>query len=467
MKKFFLSLFFLAYFIHIAYATGYSICPVTGDYKTLAAVSAATFQPDDVITVCDDSNFDEDLTFPSSGTSGHEIIIIRSNTGTNQPIFSGGSGTKNIAITSKEHLIFSGIHLKKSATVVHNINTNGARNVTFLHMTIDANGHDGGNYHNAFDISGNARSTDNIVISQSTINCEGLIGGINFSGGTNGGTNEIVSSNTILNCKEFGIQTYTGFVDNLPFYDVLLTGNTISGTLIRNGAAGHGVNIGWHSFNHTVEKNIISTNENNGIAFDSGSHDILVKNNILVNNATQIGAAGGAGGEVYNVKIYNNTLFADGSSSPYAFFFGVTEGGHNIDIKNNLVVSKSTNNQEIYCRPEQTWTNVTSDYNLWNETLDQNGPRFLCGEASSYYFSEITNITKNPNQRDLHSKSTNAMLSASFIPMIGSQAYGAGTPLPEVTDDKNGNLRPSIPTIGAFERIPNTFRNAVLKSSAN
>ncbi len=406
----------------------------SGDFTTIAQVDATNFQDGDSILF-------------RKGDTWTENLSARS--GVTYDVYGSGNKPKLNRVwfnAERTNVTINNISFNDDNTDNHIGQFSNATNIIIdnCDFTYNPNRVSKSSYLNCIDIGSTAQIMNNFVISNCSVNGGDVLGGINFHASNYDIYDVTIDNNTISNILEFGIQGYADSGKN--FYNLVCSKNTINIVSDRDASidTAHGINFGYYVYNSIAKQNYISNCAAFGIVADSGSHDIDYINNILINNKFQVGSSGDIEGiNSYNLNIYNNTLYSDSALNPYAIFFNIIAGTDNINIKNNIVISYSINNQEIKDGNDNV-TNLISDYNLWYEMLDTT-PRFDVGGI------EYTLATWQATSQDLHSISADPLLNSDYTLQAESPCINAGVQLSDVVRDYNNRIWGDTPDMGAIK----------------
>ncbi len=421
-----------------AMATEYHVATDgSGDYTTVVGANAVAVAGDTIALKCGDVwleslSASSDITYTSYGTGNKPKL--------NRVWFNA----------ARNNVIIKNISFNDDNTDNHIGQFSSATNIIIdnCDFTYNSNRVSKSLYLNCIDIASTTQIMNNFVIKNCSVNGGDVLGGINIHASNYNIYDVTINNNTISNVLEFGIQGYADSGKN--FYNLVCSKNTINIVSDRDASidTAHGINFGFYVYDSIAKQNYISNCAVFGIVADSGSHDIDYINNILINNKFQLGSSGNiAGNNVYNLIIYNNTLYSNSALNPYAIFFNVIAGTDNVKIKNNIVISYSINNQEIKDGNDNV-TNLISDYNLWYETLDSNGPKFDVA-GIEYNFTDW-----KATSQDSHSIAADPLLNTDYTLKSNSPCIDAGVNV-GIRDDYTGNPRPDLGEgncdIGAFE----------------
>jgi hypothetical protein len=236
--------------------------------------------------------------------------------------------------------------------------------------------------------------------------------------------------------------------------------------LQTHSAPNGGGTLGYSLFNLSIHDNIIHDSGLDCIVADtlspSAGGPVTIYNNVLYNCGTTTPPAGTGGWSGINipgfteagptsagtVEIFNNTIYAYGlnTNPPY--------GGQ----ENGIVWNGSGSSMSIHVRNNLLYSVTTSVYPSGVPYFAPSGSaqlygvnNLVFGAGSSSGNSNITNtVSANPLLTNV--------TGFSFVPLTGSPAIGAGTPITvipfgfnNVNRDINGNPRPATPSIGAYE----------------
>jgi hypothetical protein len=171
---------------------------------------------------------------------------------------------------------------------------------------------------------------------------------------------------------------------------------------------------------------------------------------IYVPGETKNGPLGSGDVNVYNNTLYNCGEFG-GKNAPWANAqAGISNGGNdpklNINMQNNIIYQIPNGNPSF---PERYWVNL-----LANPAGVHGVHNLMYGIGTPLASTQVTGtVSRNPGFVNPSTKScpaaclTNLQLSSSSSPAKGT---GSTTPR-KPTNDFNGLLRPSPPSIGAYE----------------
>lgn len=210
-------------------------------------------------------------------------------------------------------------------------------------------------------------------------------------------------------------------------------------------------------FHNRISRNIVynaddkgSLSEGHGIILDnfrSTGYDraTLIESNLVYHN----GGAGIALWYTDNTTIRNNTAFDDYRDDLYpAGEITVANSSHTV-VVNNIAVANRTSNSSIYTLFDQTWDN-TNIGNVWSTNLTYDGNS---GEsaATDFTYCDCGNNTKSKALLGKNPLFVNPA-AGDFRLQPGSPAVDSGTTsYGYPANDLDGNLRLSMPSIGAYE----------------
>ena len=255
--------------------------------------------------------------------------------------------------------------------------------------------------------------------------------------------------------------TYNTFVKNTCY------SNTAEGMQTNGDLSMGGNGLGLY---YVYEKNVIYSNPDKGLNFDGCSHS-TVKNNLVYNNMGgialfQIDGAEGSSDDL----IYNNTIITPSSgqwcivirSSDYTHSPGPDPVGNK--IKNNILYNYRTDGSHgAICTYSSSASGFESDYNVVVNVFSVDDESTFInlttwrtyGYDTHSIISDPASLFVNPGANDYHLKS-------------GSPAINAGTTLTEVTDDMDGNSRPSggAYDIGCYEYLSGPPADLVITTTS-
>lgn len=383
-------------------------------WKTISKVNSSAFLPDDSVLFNKGNSWAEQLTFSSSGSSGHPITISNYGTGA-LPIISGG--TYGIYILSKSFLIIDGLNLQNVNTRAIFLFAGGGNftDITIRNCQMSVQNTAGGACVYANVSTGNF--WDNIVIQNNTMTPWGANlqqrYGINFVAGVRSFD---INTNTISGAGEDGIVleasgnpttwSYvrnnilggngensidlknTQYVDvqnntcdndgesNIIAHDdealpvpsdlthhIIIEGNTLS----RGGQLNTPrFSIYMHYVDDSIVRyNKISSGYAGGIYVDDAESS--ANNNEISYNVFNGGGTGQTFqatiqlGDVVGTKVYNNMIYGQLNNGDGIYFIG---GPHTtgVTIKNNIVMNEARYNLRITAAAN---VSLTLDNNLY------------------------------------------------------------------------------------------------------
>jgi PKD repeat protein len=182
-----------------------------------------------------------------------------------------------------------------------------------------------------------------------------------------------------------------------------------------------------------------------------GAHHVMIRNNILRNDAKQtieVLGPDGDGRTNSDIHLLNNTAINNGPSGAFLKVWGHVDG---IEMRNNLFVapnlkvgSSGAAAVNIAEADLSSFTNIS--HNVW--------PAFGAGGKNA----ECIVNNKTMSQADWtafpqvsHENFANLTLDDSACPILGSPADGSGESLAAVVFDQLGHRRSAQPTVGAIE----------------
>jgi hypothetical protein len=319
------------------------------------------------------------------------------------------------------------------------------------------------------------------------------------------------NNNTITNCQFYGvIATSANTTNSLIFSNTGTNSNdndnTIRNCLFLNGSYGlsiSGVSATSREGTTTIENNIFTNQYGRGIHM-ANQDGVVLNNNMInttANNATfygmfcqdcdkgslitnnQIDAFMGGYGLYLSActgvngneaLIANNFIHVGGLGTAYGIF--VTGCDFQGIYHNNInVTSTSATNgraiqiastSKIDCR-NNNFVNTGGGYSLYSSsttalTTSDNNNFFSTGASFNYWgTTPVSNLSswRSTTGKDISSVSVNPeYMSYKDLHVKSVSLFGAGTPIPVVTKDIDGQLRSTTtPDIGADEFFPLTF----------
>ncbi len=405
----------------------------------------------------------------SQGVSDSVIFDVQTGTYHEQfviPEISGTSNTNTITFQSQAGVADS-VVLWDSTTQTNNyvVKLDGADYIAFKHLTLESHSVD---YGRIFDLENNARynsitnSILNVLTSGSSTNNLATI----FSPeiyNQNSCDNLLVSNNTFNQGYGIFLQNHS----NYPAGSTRILNNTFNnmrhGIYLRNHVAplvsGNTVLVNWSSGSGIiiatcpgalkVTKNRVKIVRYEGIQIDgclgsSGGRGLIANNFVRAGTPTY-GSVHPllVSGNSHYQDIYHNTIIFESAGFTGGYGLGVNSGGNNIRLQNNCVFTPDDSRPYIIETPAAiTVSDYNNIYSAGNFLVYWGGTG--CPDLDS--LQNISSMDQNslsiyPNFPDMNAPYT-----------THHWLDGAGTPLPEVTEDIDGNPRdPDYPDIGCCE----------------
>ncbi|OFY89644.1 MAG: hypothetical protein A2236_00015, partial [Bacteroidetes bacterium RIFOXYA2_FULL_33_7] len=245
-----------------------------------------------------------------------------------------------------------------------------------------------------------------------------------------------IANNTISDCYHDAVTLQ--YCDNS-----IVSGNTISNSL---SIYFYGIFLQYCNEKNQVLKNNISSTLPNGGIYLKNCTGTVSKKSLIANNYIKIGGSSYAYGirtyTTTNVDIYYNTVNIESSHTTYGAAYK-NESGSNIRIKNNIFVNMG----DGYAIENSLSTAVTeSDY---NDILTTGNNIAKIDATNRISFADYQAATGT----DVNSISVYpGFLSSSDMHTNNPFIDGAGTPLADILDDYDGDIRNlTTPDIGADE----------------
>ena len=418
-------------------------------WETISKVNSFSFSPGDNVYFKKDNSWIENIIFPSSGSANNIINISSYGVGQN-PIVLG------INIEDKSYITISNIESQTSLTTVKRALTiKGSHDIIVYNCKFDGKEIDNDSTQKVVKIvKSNSNLSYDITIKDTTV-CNGgsMATYPEFGGGLclENGTHDIVIKNCIIyNHVEVCTQAYSDDV-SFPVYNITWSGNNIyNEDGYNNNTNIRGINVGFNTYNCTIKNNYILDCSKFMISSDAGSHDTIIRNNVLcsVNIPTVQGMvlilANGSGDNT-NTFVYNNTIVSVVGSN-YGIFISTSSGANSSGhiIKNNIVYSNQTDFNLI--RVQDTTSTFVSNYNCFYNSG---------GGNIFYYGGDYASFAdyKTVSGQDTNSIDTNPNLTDNYSIVTGSSCENTGETLSEVKTDFRGLTRPqgSAYDIGAYE----------------
>lgn len=393
-----------------------------------------------------DSTYDEKLIIPQIiGASDTKNITFQSATGDSTKVilqYPAGYNEYVIWLNGADFFTFRGMTIKNTNSTyskIIGINNNANYN-TFMNNIIQGNTYATTYSYNSLLYSDN--TTDHYLKIINNIFNNGSFG-VYLSGNN---SSELENGLTIRDNK-FNNQYYMGIYLYYYINNPEITGNEITTntpyTLFR------GMYL-YYPYNKVlISKNKINIpNGGYGIyAYNFNSNS--TNNSLIANNFIRIGGTSDAIGIYFYYSNYVNFYYNNinitstysGSSNNCLYIYS----GNNINLFNNIFCNTG-GGFAIYAGSTGNLNN--SDYN----------DLYTTGANLCYYSGNRTNLAQwqSASYKDAHSKSLNPMyLSPNDLHIREVFLNAAGTPIPGITDDIDGDIRNSVhPDIGADEFFP-------------
>lgn len=399
-------------------------------WLTLNKVNNSSFSPGDLILLNRGNTWNEDLHLNQSGISNTSQIIVDAYGNGNLPLINMLWFDANAI----QFITVNNIHCRQTGgdNALYGLCFKQVHDITIQGCVLDPNGHTGCD---VIDIGGLVGAyTYNLIFRNCTFIGNGTdFGAFNISEYSR---DILVENCTAYNGYEFNYQVYSNEASSVD-YNITFRGCTGYNS-VRVGAGGGGINIGWHTYNSTVEGCYFYGNADCGISLDANTHDVTIKNNITYNNHAEMVVAGSSYGNI----IVNNTFVAGATTIRVVEFREHTTPDLAANIfKNNILVSIQSwwNNLWISTAP------LVSDYNCFFNTITLN-----LQSGVTVYTTLADWITATG--QDAHSISINPLLTSDFHLQSISPAKDAGLDV-GLTTDFAGHSVPQnlLYDIGAYE----------------
>jgi PKD repeat protein len=225
-----------------------------------------------------------------------------------------------------------------------------------------------------------------------------------------------------------------------------IAGNDVTGGTIRVGP------LGLHNEDASAatDWSVIEDNRVNGtyIVAYAGSHHVMIRNNIIRNDAAQVIQLQGPNqqGQINgDIHILNNTAIDNGETGAFLKLWGHNDG---VELKNNLYVAPHlklgvNGAAAVNCAEPDLSSFTEIDHNIWPNFGTQSG--FLLENHQPKLEEAVFPQIKG----DMHA---NLTVDDRGMPPVGSDADGHGMVLSSVPLDFAGNHRSAThPCIGALE----------------
>ena len=424
-------------------------CTISGTF-TIGATGADYSTFEDAIESLQTCWVDGPIVFNvQSGTYNEQLIIpeIPRLSETNTITFQSITGDSTDVILSYESS-----HVDTNYTV----KLDGADFIRFKNMTIQATGSD---YANVVEISGGASNNhfhNNRFIGINTTDPSNTDGVLVFSP-----YGSVLDSNTVFNDNLFLSGSYGIYLNaHNSNYE---KNNQITSNRFENQVS-YAISLNYQDFALISQNEILNTSSDNeyyGIYF-IGKNSLINKNRININtdNASNTGlyfqseansilsnnfihVKRGTGMELYNGKVFHNSVNISGDNIYGSAVVMKNWSENACNFKNNIV-QNNARGKAINCG-STALAGVISDYN----NLYSNGEYLARTDNNIIDLAEWTSTSL----LDAHSISVDTKFeSDSNLYTKNPVINNSGTPLAEVTDDIDGNIRDAAtPDIGASE----------------
>jgi len=441
-----------------AYSTVYVCNPLSGTY-TIGGTSP------------DFADFTSAVNqIQNCGVSGPVVFNVASGTYTEQVTIGaipGASATNTITFQSATG-DSTAVILQFGATLSAanwTLRLDGADYITFKKMTIAATGASYGRVVEFINSADNNTIANNII--QMPVTTSSNFAGIYSY--TTSDQNNIIENNKIVN-GYYGIYLYGVSTSNLEIGNQIIENNidgfsnygiylyyqdaiVIRSNTITNGSnatSPYGIRGYYLDNSFIIEKNNIVLNGTSTLyGMYLGNCDGTTSNRGLI--ANNMVSAGGTGTNAkhgiyfqtgYYTDFFNNSINTHGGTSTSGYAFRLYGNSGNVS-KNNTI----TNNSGGYAYYLNSAYPITSDYNNLYTT----------GTNLVYYGSAKADLAawQSTAGQDANSISVNPTFTSNTDLHTGDFLLNAkGTPLTEVTDDIDGEMRTATPDIGADEFTP-------------
>lgn len=425
-------------------------------WQTINKVNISSFSPGDSILFKKGETWQEQLTVPSSGSSGNPITFGAYGTGSEPIIDGGATRTRTILIDGKNYVTVQNIKCINSAPSDQgSIYVNNSGYIILDGLVLDNNAGFAGIYAEG---SGAGKQIINSTISNTSHASEDRGNGIILDSATG----HTVSGNTIHHNDAAGIK--------LRMWDAPSNSVISSNTIYQNGASG--ITINTDSAGIIVENNTVYENgqivaDTYGIdLFKVGSNNVVRYNKVHGHNYVGTDAGGirfdaepggifGTGNKIYYNVIYNerNGIQLLGPDGAVVYNNSIYNSGvtgiwlHGADsdssvVKNNIVHTAGTN--LIY---NQDATNSVVNYNLYYPST---GTKFNWNDIAYNFADWKTNSSQDANSP---TPADPLFVSASdFHLQASSPAINTGVDVGLTTDYEDNPVPYGLtPDIGAYE----------------
>jgi hypothetical protein len=441
-----------------------SFTAAVNDLTTLGVDGAVTFDVEDLVYL-------ESVAINQvTGASAENTITFRDAVpGGTRPKIKGGAGTTApaavVALLGADYVTFDGIDIQDTIAGVCTRIQDGAWNNTFKNLTITG-----------LSVS-NTSSAGCIYTGSATLNNGGnLFDNVTFnetyysvSGTGNSTTRD--QGLEVRNCKMNG--GYRGVaisdLNNARIHHNDITVGWVGATVAVTGVYVAQLRAGDSCFVYANKiHGMQSTGSTAGILVASNNpvtSSVLIYNNMIYGFIMPSGSSTAYGIEVdaATTGLYDNSIFVDqvaASGNKCGIYMGGVAGWATVTMKNNIVVMGQTTATANYGIYRAYGTIVTSDYNCFYSSGGGTGykmgyyvaARTTLADWQAYFQSllppsdfDLNSVAGNPgyiSMTDPHNLHINAAVGLVHL---------RGILIPGITDDIDGDVRWSLPDIGADE----------------
>ncbi|OGC94620.1 MAG: hypothetical protein A2W25_09345 [candidate division Zixibacteria bacterium RBG_16_53_22] len=443
-------------------------------WATISKVNSSSFSPGDQILFKRGSTWNENLTPPSSGTSGNPIFFGAYDAGA-KPIINGGNPA--VTISNKTGITLNNLNIRHASVISgypYTVSISTSNYVIVEYCDVGWNNYWGHGIVSYFSDDGiiryNTVDSGDRVIHTSEV---GYGNGIYIKDGSDRWD---IHHNTVIDWSHDGISIYgdaSPSEGNSPVTDVLIHHNDVSAPDIDTGRGfsaqgyqglsgypGHVNKIYDNYFHHGHSRiqvnmegvefyyNIIHNTYET--TFEAGPNG----QGVAIENYTN--PALGKGNHPQNMKFYNNTFVNNAGNAILIIAYG--EAGSS-DITNNIISNNIFYNNG---GGDDTWPNyqlnIRSSSQIYGNTF-KNNIAYKSGitPVVSYYGSNLS-VSQFNSQNGNRSNTISGNIqgdplfvsSADFHLQAGSPAINAGINV-GLTSDYAGNPIIGNPDIGAYE----------------
>ncbi len=427
----------------------YTIGGISADYLNInAAVSALSTNgvSGPVVFNINSATYNEQVSIPQiTGASSTNTVTFRSLTGDSTSVtvtYAASSAAQNyvISLNGADYIILEKISIQATgALYARAIEITGGANVNIIRNNV---------------ISGNiitSNSEDYAVIYNSSLSTDN--NNLIMSNVINNGSYGIYYFGESTSALENGTEIIDNNINNQYFFGIFMRfqdSPIISGNILNNNLASsnyYGIECRFCQNDLRVVRNRITKTGNGGMrgihiysCTGTASHPGIIANN-FISFQSMLTFGINSEGNSYQKFVFNSVSFTGNYSTSKLFVVMATTS--NVEIRNNILANNG-NGHALFCY-------VNSGFTLDYNDLYTNGTNLANINSTNY--TDLASWQAASSQ-DPHSISLDPQFISATDLHTSYDTLKAGIPVPEVTDDIDGELRDAVtPWIGADENV--------------